>query len=311
MRRSARAQSASASPLASVSVAEVTSTPCAGSSTAAASGTVGSTQWRCRPTSRVAAVDAARPRTNRRTRAACRAERALQHRAPAGDLGLAAAPRPRQRASMRSLAGRVELGRLVVEPVGQARQPRSASGSREPGEGFVEAGAASSRPVDRARGLGLQAVRSCPAPRRGHRPAGAPGRGRFRPVPRAAFGEASAPAFRGQRARPPHRLGQRLDRRLVAGDQILQAPLQPAPARCRRPPSRPPQPAPQLGRLPAAQMPGEGAVGGVEQMVALVEDVVASAAASSSARAPPGSCTSAWLATTISARRARRGSSSR
>ena len=39
------------SPVPSVSVAEVTSTPCAGSTTDAANGTVGSTQWRCRPTS--------------------------------------------------------------------------------------------------------------------------------------------------------------------------------------------------------------------------------------------------------------------
>ncbi len=51
MRPSAERQSASPSPVPSRSVADVTSTPWAGSSTALASGRVGSSQWRCSPTS--------------------------------------------------------------------------------------------------------------------------------------------------------------------------------------------------------------------------------------------------------------------
>ena len=51
-----------------------------------------------------------------------------------------------------------------------------------------------------------------------------------------------------------------------------------SPSRCSSPrpatppPLRPPDPAAQLGRLLARQAGGKGAVGGVEQMVALVED---------------------------------------
>ena len=48
---SAAAQSSSTRPVASRSVAEVTTTPCAGFSTVSVKGTVGSTQWRCSPTS--------------------------------------------------------------------------------------------------------------------------------------------------------------------------------------------------------------------------------------------------------------------
>jgi hypothetical protein len=93
---------------------------------------------------------------------------------------------------------------------------------------------------------------------------------------RAVVGQALVPGLAGQRVRRLERRRQRRLGRLVAGAQVLDPPLQAA-----RPAGLPAaalgaeQPAPQLGRLPAAEQGRERAVGGLEQVVAFVEDVAA------------------------------------
>ena len=83
--------------------------------------------------------------------------------------------------------------------------------------------------------------------------------------------QARRPARRRQGARRLQRRVQRRFQRRPAGHQLLQAPAQAAGARASALGAE--QPAAQLGRLDAGEFGGEGAVGGVEHVVALVEHV--------------------------------------
>ena len=83
-------------------------------------------------------------------------------------------------------------------------------------------------------------------------------------------GHAARYAFARKRGRGADGVLKRLQRRLIVPDHVAQPLFQPAPAT--PPPLRPPDPAAQLGRLLTRKTGGKGAVGGVEQMVALVED---------------------------------------
>ena len=104
-------------------------------------------------------------------------------------------------------------------------------------------------------------------------------------------------------------------RGFIVGDQILQPFFQPAHAGAGATFGSP-DPAPQLGHLAARQAGGEAAIGGIEQMMAFVEDIAQAAAffdvgvsvvsSSPSQSALACAITSAWLATTMLAWRARR-----
>ena len=112
-------------PPASRRVAEVTSKPCAGAASVAANGTVGSSQWRCSPTSHVAPAVAAVEPEERHVAGRCaglglRRGQLPQHRLP----GLQRVQRAAgQRAADRLDAvagGGVHVLRLVVQPGEQA-----------------------------------------------------------------------------------------------------------------------------------------------------------------------------------------------
>ena len=87
-----------------------------------------------------------------------------------------------------------------------------------------------------------------------------------------AVGEPRLPVGRGQLLGEVEQAAQRLLRFEVVAQKVAEAPLQPARAAAAASLGAQ-KPAPQVGGFDAAQMRAEGAVGGVEQVMALVEHV--------------------------------------
>ena len=117
---------------------------------------------------------------------------------------------------------------------------------------------------------------------------------------RHAFGDPLKPAVAGQQ---PRRLDRHLERqrpRLVIGGDVGQPGREPA-APAARLALRADDPAPQLDRLLPGQRRGEGRIGGLEQMVALVEDDPGRRHCPPSRPRAALTITSAWLAMTMSA----------
>ena len=259
------------------------------------------------------------PRTSRRSRGRPRRPR----RWPAASSARPAAscarggPGPRSAPSIRARSHGDQLVGLLVEQVLQVprqRQQRRLDGGQRLG-GLARRSRAPGRAPGARRtpcpmlGRASARARSCSSTatrKRLDRP------DRMVDLAVEAGGDAARPALARQGGGGAHRLAQRLraasSRSPTRSHQpLLQPPPAPAAA------LRPADPAAQLGRLRARQRGGEGAVGGVEQVVALVEDDAlergrsrTSAFWPRAARAPSKAAwvrTRAWLAMTMSARR--------
>ena len=220
------------------------------------------------------AVDRARSRASRRIRPAASASIAPSMRAPAAELDDAA---PLQ-AAHRRLDAQARVRYRARPPRRRAAAPsRSARrriGARDRAERLRQRVRRLDQPVDRRPQLGLEAVALIALGARAPAPAGAPARG----TPRSRrCGRPSAtrcaPALARQhaRARPRPRRA-RARRPSSPATRSSSAPAQAAGARAAALLGAE-QPAPQLRRLAPGQLEREGAVGGVEHVVALVEDI--------------------------------------
>ena len=197
---------------------------------------------------------------------------------------------PRTAASIRDARAGVEVGGLVLEPRARGAGPRAASARRPRSSACASARAASSQPFDRRAHLASPGRSPDPRPWRAPAPAGAPAREMLRLGLRAALDDALRPAV-GRAARAP--------RPATAASARSERRRRPRPDRSRRrrrprARERPRSSAPRSQRrssrrLAPRQFEREGAVGGVEQVMALVEHVACAAGWRRRARrAPPG-----------------------
>jgi hypothetical protein len=253
-------------------VALVTSTPWAGAMTALVSGSVGSTQWRRQAASTDAAVHqvGVEPVDEVGVVLGVLVD-GLQHGAPGGELHARAAIEPSQSPfNPRAFGGAQGLGlgvHQVLERAGQRQQRRLDLGER----GGGDAGGLAHEVQRRARGA-LHADLG----------GGGPGaqllqHGDQEVLDRAggvhlAVGgrDAAAPALARQGGGGVQGRVEVAPRLLRPAQDVEQARLEAAAAAAA--PLGAADPAAQLGGLLAGERGGEGAVGGVEQVVALVED---------------------------------------
>ena len=192
--------------------------------------------------------------------------RAARSRPPASR---AASDRPRIAPSTRARAWRVEpVGRIFEHRLQPPRQRGqrlaagferlgSAGGARD--QRAVRLGQLGLEPVARFLRLGARVDRAAHL-----------GEQRLDRPERRALGQPLQPAVRRQRLRRLDRRIERAPALFVVGRDVHQPRRQPAPAAARAP-FRTDDPAPQLDRFLPAERNGEGRIGGVEQMMALVE----------------------------------------
>ncbi len=154
---------------------------------------------------------------------------------------------------------------------------RSRCASARNGVGHaLQADGKSARGIDRivAQGLGVgfERIESVVALRAGADMGVGGGEKKFAGPARGRIAHAPDPALACQRARRRDRLVERGVGRFVLGDQVLQPFVEPAHAAARAPLGTA-DPAAQIGHLGAGEKRGEAGIGGIEQMMAFVEDV--------------------------------------
>ncbi len=194
-----------------------------------------------------------------------------KHRPPTGDR-LKGTPFEAAAHSFDSLAGvGLQFGRLGIEQLrkrlDQRRQRPAHSG---------QFGLQGERGFDQSRNrradVRLQAVRAVDVPTAGIDLLAHQGEEGFGRADRCAAAEPLAPTGPGEHPDRPEHLVDRVERRGIVGDQIAEPFGQPPASRSARflGSSQPP---PKLGRLASGEVEREGAVGGIEKMVSLVEHV--------------------------------------
>ena len=182
------------------------------------------------------------------------------------------APREPARGRLDAQAGSaVELRRLVVEPGRKPRRKR-AHGSEQTLERALEQSRRVEKAVDRLARRRLEVIRRSGIVRARAYLLAHLGEKRLRGPDGPHLLQALQPAVGRERQRCLEDGVERRRRRGIVGDEVLDAALQ-APRAAARAPLGAEQPAPELGRLASREMGREGAVGGIEDMVALVEDV--------------------------------------
>ena len=241
-----------------------------------AKGSVGSTQWLCRPHIDLAALDLVdrEPLDEERVRALRAAARACRSSPPPSIRRAAGASGRRPRCapdhaveSSAASSSSFLASALASASIGRLRSMRAAA--RLPGR--------LGQAVDQRPAIGLERTAGDSA-RRAPAPAGAPATERLRRRPRACRPgcAASSPVRAAQRA-VEHESAR-------AASPLLHSSATRSPMRSARPrPRRPCASGPRIQRLSSAvssagQMARKGAVGGIEEMMAFIEDEPAHAA---------------------------------